>query len=319
MPRHTDTTDGKSRWKSTRAEEKFRSLYAEATADACAEQERAGHLPVHTTDVSSRYGTTRCLHRGGSGEPLVLLHGQMGSWLGWTPLLAELAGRDVYALDTVGDPGGSSQTAPIESVDDLVSWLEDVLDELALDHPVLAGMSYGGWIAAQFAARHSPRLSSLILLEPAIGEITKGRVLRQGMKVASAQLLPPPLKRRTARSIDAEPLVMDPRVRRTPALAFRRFDRRLPVYARLDDPTPDATLAAIAIPTLLVLGGRSELHDITKVADKAQRLVNDLELHVIDGASHALPVTRPEQVAALMTPFLARHARAGRPSGQAPT
>jgi pimeloyl-ACP methyl ester carboxylesterase len=168
-------------------------------------------------------------------------------------------------------------------------------------------MSYGGWIATQFAAAHPDRLSSLVLLEPAIGTITMARVLKQGMKVAATQLLPAQVKRWAARRIDAEALIYDPRLRQTPTLAFRKFDRRLPVYAKLEDPTPDAILSAIEAPTLLVLGGRSELHDVAKVAERAQRLIRDLELRIIEGASHAVAVTRPGPVAERLTSFLARH------------
>jgi pimeloyl-ACP methyl ester carboxylesterase len=122
--------------------------------------------------------------------------------------------------------------------------------------------------------------------------------------VGITQLLPRPLRRPVARRIDAEPLVFDARLRRGPALAFRKFDRRIPTYAQLDDPTPDAVLAQIGVPTLVVLGARSELHDVAAVADKARRLIRNLELITVDGASHALPVTKPEAVAEVMLPFL---------------
>ena len=91
-------------------------------------------------------------------------------------------------------------------------------------------------------------------------------------------------------------------------LPVRKFDRRIPTYARLEDPTPDGLLRRIQTPTLVMLGGKSELHDVTAVADKAQRLIENLELHVVDGASHALPITKPNAVANVMLPFLEQRA-----------
>jgi len=301
-----DPQVGLSQWKTPEAAARFRDLYAGACDDVCRELEAGGRPKPEILDVASRFGTTRCLHWPGAGDPVLLLHGHNGSWLAWAPLLAELADRDVYTLDTVGDPGGSTQIAPIPSVAELVEWLRETLDALDLQRPNVMGMSYGGWIAAHFAATHPERVAALVLIEPAIGTVTMGRVVRQGMKVALAQLLPTPLRRAYARRIDAEPLVFDVRQRKPAALAFRKFDRRIPTYARLDDPTPDHMLTAIGAPTLLVLAGRSELHDITEVADRTRRLIRHLDIHIVDGASHAVPVTRPRAVADIVESFLDR-------------
>src|SRR5438093_708262 len=81
-----------SRWKSTAADHKFRQLYDEATASMCQELEHLGLVAADVTDIPTEFGTTRCLHWSGVGEPLILLHGQNGSWLAWGPLLAELKG-----------------------------------------------------------------------------------------------------------------------------------------------------------------------------------------------------------------------------------
>ena len=296
-----------STWKSERAERTFRKLYDEASASMLRELEEIGLPKAEVMDVRTDVGSTRCLHWPGDHQPLLLLHGHNGSWLAWGPLLGELAGRDVWAIDTVGEPGGSSQAAPLESASDLAAWLEGVLAALGLSRVNLAGMSYGGWIAVHYAATRDPKLASLALLEPAIGAVTMKRVLRQGMLVAGTQVLPGPLRRSVARRIDAEPLVFDPRLRKGPALAFRKFDRRIPTYAQLSDPTPDNVLGDIDVPTLLMLGGRSELHDVALVAEKARRTIRDLEVHVVEGASHALPVTKPSAVADVLLPFLDRH------------
>jgi pimeloyl-ACP methyl ester carboxylesterase len=300
--------EGVSRWRSVRAARRFEGLYADASADVLRELVQAGLPAAEVSDVPGRFGTTRCLRWRGAGEPVVLLHGQNASWLSWAPLVGRLVGRDLVALDTIGEPGGSRQREPVESVDALAGWVEETLDALGVARPAVAGMSYGGWIAAHFAAAHPDRVRSLILLEPAIGDVTKGRVIRHGMLVGLTQLLPPPARRRAARRLDAEPLVFDARLRKPTALAFRRFDRRIPTYAELDEPTPDGVLSAITAPTLLVLGGNSELHDVAAVGERARRLIPDLELHVVDGASHALPVTRPGAVVDLVIPFLDRTA-----------
>ena len=51
-------------------------------------------------------------HRGGSGQPLVLVHGLGLSWRSWQPVLDALEGRhDVVAIDLPGF--GDSPRCPI--------------------------------------------------------------------------------------------------------------------------------------------------------------------------------------------------------------
>ena len=63
----------------------------------------------------------------------------------WRRLIAPLAGRlRTYALDAIYDVGRSVPARPIKDIDDLVGWLDGVLDQLGLDGSVhLMGLSFG--------------------------------------------------------------------------------------------------------------------------------------------------------------------------------
>lgn len=104
--------------------------------------------------------------RAGSGEPLVLLHGIGMSRRAWEPVIAELAARfDVVAVDLPGfgespvAAGGSGDPATLASA------VADLLDELQITAPHVAGNSLGGWVGVELAAQR--RLASLTLLSPA--------------------------------------------------------------------------------------------------------------------------------------------------------
>lgn len=102
----------------------------------------------------------------GSGEPLVLLHG-LGSYRGaWEAVLPALAGFDVIAVDL---PGFGESPPLAEGVEPtpaaLAAAVADLLDELGIDRPHLAGNSLGGWVALQLA-EHRP-VASVALLSPA--------------------------------------------------------------------------------------------------------------------------------------------------------
>ena len=103
--------------------------------------------------------------RGGSGEPLVLLHG-IGSCLQvWDPVVATLEERhEVLALDLPGY-GASPPVQGEPTVPALADAVEAALDGFGLDQPHLAGNSMGGWIAAELAARG--RAATVTTISPA--------------------------------------------------------------------------------------------------------------------------------------------------------
>lgn len=107
-------------------------------------------------------------HRGGSGPPLVLLHGFTDTWRAWTPLLPALeAEHDVFAPTLPGHAGADALGGPL-SWEALVDAVEASIDAQGFDGPVhLAGNSLGGWLALELAVRG--RALSVVGLCPAGG------------------------------------------------------------------------------------------------------------------------------------------------------
>jgi pimeloyl-ACP methyl ester carboxylesterase len=111
--------------------------------------------------------TTLAFTRVGSGEPLVLLHALGLSRAAWSPVLADLSARfDVLAVDLPGfgdspplPPGVEPEPAA------LARGVADLLDELGVVAPHVAGNSLGGWVALELAGIRP--VASLALLSPA--------------------------------------------------------------------------------------------------------------------------------------------------------
>lgn len=106
-------------------------------------------------------------YRVGVGEPLVLLHALGLNRHSWDPILPELARQfDVVSIDLPGFGDSSSlppQREPTPAA--LAGAVGELLDELRMERPHVAGNSLGGWVALELANLRP--VASLTLLAPA--------------------------------------------------------------------------------------------------------------------------------------------------------
>jgi pimeloyl-ACP methyl ester carboxylesterase len=92
-------------------------------------------------------------HRGGSGPPLVCLHGFMDTWRTWELVLPALERRhDVLAPTLPGHAGGPPIECPV-SLGTLPDAVERAMDAAGFATAHIAGNSLGGYVALQLAAR----------------------------------------------------------------------------------------------------------------------------------------------------------------------
>ncbi|MGH8531226.1 MAG: alpha/beta fold hydrolase [Gammaproteobacteria bacterium] len=121
-------------------------------------------LPVAERRLQLGHVSTAVLE-GGSGSPVVLLHGPAGyaaHWLHVIPSLVatyrviapDLPGHGASgALDDPFDPGG------------MLPWLDNLLERTCMSPPALVGQTLGGAIAARFASERGTRLRALVLVD----------------------------------------------------------------------------------------------------------------------------------------------------------
>src|SRR4051812_36740649 len=106
-------------------------------------------------------------HRGGSGPPLVALHGFTDTWRTWELALPALERHhDVLAPTLVGHAGGPPLNGEVNG-DLLADAVERAMDEAGFATAHITGNSLGGYVALQLAARG--RAESVVALAPAGG------------------------------------------------------------------------------------------------------------------------------------------------------
>jgi pimeloyl-ACP methyl ester carboxylesterase len=98
----------------------------------------------------------------GTGEPLVLLHGGLGSGEMFAPILPTLAEHHQIILV---DLQGHGRTADIDRPIDVRLMADDIaalIDHLGLHKPDVVGYSLGGGVALQVAIRHPQAVGRLV-------------------------------------------------------------------------------------------------------------------------------------------------------------
>ncbi|WP_280436056.1 alpha/beta fold hydrolase [Nocardia carnea] len=99
----------------------------------------------------------------GNGPALVLLSGQANNHRWWDAVRADFhLARSTLTLDYRGT-GDSDKPDTPHSTDLFAEDVIAVLDELGIDRADVYGTSMGGRVAQQLAARHSHRVSALVL------------------------------------------------------------------------------------------------------------------------------------------------------------
>lgn len=244
----------------------------------------------------------------GSGPPLVLLHGGMGSSNHWIRNIDVLAGHfTVYAPDLPGYGDSPSIPRDIHD-DDYVSEVIEALDAIVPDGVFrLVGFSFGGIIAAMTAARLGARVCKLSLL--GAGGFGKTRT------VLDLRKIPPESEGREAiRAVLRHNLCVmmcaDPdhvtdetidlhyaNVRRT------RFDGR---HVSVNAGLMARSLVNIKCPVQMIWGDKDALchPDPQHRIDESRKAKPDVRIDLIPGAGHWVQYEAAETVNRLLLEFM---------------
>ena len=243
----------------------------------------------------------------GEGQPLLFLHSGIGSDFPADPCLSAL-GRD-FRVIAPWHPGFGLRERPqsFRDVNDLAYLYLDLVEELGFDRLVLAGASFGGWIAAEMAVRSTAGLSHLVLVDPfgiKAGGITD-RDIADLFAITPAQFEElayadrARAKRDLAALDDAE---LAAHFRAHESLAFYGWK------PYMHDPQLRRWLHRIRIPTLL-LAGRQDRVVAPGYHQAYSSAFRDCRLRIIEGAGHFPHIEKPGEVAGIIADFCA--ARAG--------
>lgn len=117
--------------------------------------------------------TGRLIHyeKLGRGRPVILLHGWIGSWRYWIPLMRQLQLKYVvYAVDLYGY-GDSTHAESHYTVAKQVELLYDFMSSLGLKKAAIVGHGLGAMVAAHFAREYPERVARLMLVSAPLFDV----------------------------------------------------------------------------------------------------------------------------------------------------
>jgi len=266
-----------------------------------------------TGRVRSRDGTEIAYWRLGAGPAVVIVHGGLGSSLGWRPVATRLAERfEVFVYDRRGR--GHSGDALRHALEREIEDAEAILT-LAERPVALVGHSFGGAVALETARRATPgSLAGVAVYKPGVGidgaialaEIERMQVLIEqdeadaaldigldaldAAGLVSADPRPPGVRRPDAVLALAPTVPRELRALTAPSLEHDRY-------------------AALALPVLVLAGRRSPARQ-RRNCERLAATLSNAKLTWLDGLGHVAHTAAPGVVAAELVAFLDRETTA---------
>ena len=103
----------------------------------------------------------------GTGVPIVLIPGLQGRWEWMRPTVEALARQHrVITFSLCDEPTSGFSCDPKRGFENYIEQVGTALDRAGVKQAVILGVSYGGLIAAEFAARQPQRVTGLVLASP---------------------------------------------------------------------------------------------------------------------------------------------------------
>lgn len=251
---------------------------------------------------------------GGSGPPLVLIHGLGGAAGNWVDLAPLLLHRHRLVIPDLPGHGASGRGSWKPTLPSFAAAVRVCAEAESLDRPVIVGHSLGGQIALELAAT-APAWPRGVVIAAASGITSAGTWRRRALSASSIirparrldRLRPWILRHRPARQLVLRGWAAD-----ADALSERAAEQFLvgaasaittrPALEALLERDPRTRLHLVDVPVLVLWGARDAALPVSDGIDYARRL--RARLRVLADTGHLLIGERPELCARLIEDFV---------------
>jgi pimeloyl-ACP methyl ester carboxylesterase len=239
--------------------------------------------------------------RGGSGPPVLFLHGANGLPQ-WLPFFEQIAARCDLRVPEHPGYGTSDNPAWLRDIGDLAMYYLDFLDGLDEPKVHIVGQSLGGWAAAEMAVRNCTHIASLTLLDPAgirVKGLLSGDNFIWGPDEAVRNLY---YDQSLADKMLAMPVTDE---QADIALGNRFTTTKLGWQPRWYKPSLERWLHRITVPTLVVWGENDKLFPKEYAARWSERIPG-CKVEIIPQCGHVPAIEKPDITAKKVLDLIGR-------------
>jgi pimeloyl-ACP methyl ester carboxylesterase len=232
----------------------------------------------------------------GRGPAVLLSHGYSATSAMWAPQVAALSPRHrVVTWDLRGHGQSDSPDDPALYTHELaVADMAALLDHLAIERSVIAGLSLGGYLSLAFHARFPERTRALVLMDTGPGFKSDEARARWN---ATAERTALGFEERGLAALPQRPEVAAARHRSAHGLALAARG----LLAQRDDAVI-RSLPSVKVPVLLLVGA-DDAPFLAAAEYMAGKIVHSRHV-VVPGAGHAANLDQPERVNRELLDFL---------------
>ena len=243
------------------------------------------------------------LFKGGSGDPLLVLHGAAGNpgWLQYHQALAER-----FQVYVPSHPGYGKSERPdwLETMGDMACFYSWFLEELGLERVHVIGCSLGGWLASEIAVMCPHAFDRIVLvgaagIKPTEGEIVDIFIISPQQIIEKTFFDPkqaPEYEQLYGRDLTLEEQEVQ--------ITNREMTVRLCWKPYMFDPRLPALLQRVKTPSLIVWG-RDDAIVPLNCGELYHQALRGSTLKVLENCGHSPQIEKPEEFVATVLQFLA--------------
>ena len=247
----------------------------------------------------------------GKGSPVVMIHGGLLNASMWDDQFEEFArSYHVIRYDARGHGRSASEPDTFSHHEDL----HGLIETLALEKPVIMGLSMGGYAAIDFALEYPGAASALVLVSPGLSgyEFRSEEFIEFSKRIGVAvqneniEAIVEAFQTAWTDGPRRKPDGIDPTVREKVRTMVKenveRWDERSIEYRPL--PLAIERLSDLRLPVLALVGDL-DMPGILKIVELIESEVPDAQTVMIPGVAHMINMEKPEELNRTVLQFLA--------------
>lgn len=248
----------------------------------------------------------------GSGPPVLLLHGMLGSGSYWDGVVEQMKSRNhqIITVDLLGFGDSPKPRDVAYTIDDHLRYIVATLDAIGVRKPItVVGHSMGSIVSLALARSYPKYVKNLVLISmPVYRNVTEAKKIITDSKIVPRLMY----YGATSRIACAVMCRFRPLAQSLVPYFFNHVPKQVAIdatkhtwysYSRsmervIENQDTLSNIQALTVPTVLIYGSNDKLASSTNV-DALQISSGQLKIVTLEG-THQIPIEQPERVAQLI-------------------